>query len=188
MALPVISQTNEIGVWYSSAKIKNTGDTTEGRLTFDNAKGGGVSFNHFFGSLSTELAVQSLRANGGIDVSGTRLLSVGRMKIMPVTANVQWHLARGSMFSPYVGAGVAYIKTSDISSADLDLAGIGTIKVDKKTTWDANAGVDIGIGRMFAIAVDGKYFKYEPTATANGTSQKLKLNPLSISAGLKLRW
>jgi outer membrane protein W len=60
--------------------------------------------------------------------------------------------------------------------------------VDKKFTWNGNAGLNIGIGRMFAVAVDGKYIKYEPNASAAGTSMKLKLDPKQLSVGLKVRF
>ena len=156
--LPLGAQTNDVGVWYSTAKIK---DSTG--LSFDNAKGFGVSFNHFWtgasagaGALSTEFSVSSLRANGGIDIAGTRALDAGRLKLMPFTANWQWHIARGSMFAPYIGGGLAYVSAKDLSSADLDAAGIGRVKIDHKATWDANAGVNIGIGKMFAVAIDAR--------------------------------
>ncbi len=182
--LPLAAQTNDVGVWYATAQIK---DSTG--LSFDNAKGFGVSFNHFWtGPLSTEFSVSSLRANAGIDIAGTRALDVGRLKLMPFTANLQWHFARGSMFAPYIGAGLAYVSAKDLSSADLDAAGIGRVKIDHKASWDANAGVNIGLGKMFAVAIDGKYIKYEPDSTAAGTTEKLKLDPVVISAGIKLRW
>ena len=183
-ALPLMAQTNDAGVWYATAQIKDSAG-----LSFDNANGFGVSFNHFWtGPLSTEFSVSSLRANAGIDIAGTRALDAGRLKLMPFTANLQWHFARGSMFAPYIGAGLAYVSAKDLSSADLDAAGIGHVKIDHKASWDANAGVNIGIGTMFAVAIDGKYIKYEPDSTAAGTTEKLKLDPVVISAGIKLRW
>ena len=183
-ALPLVAQTNDVGVWYSTAKIKDSNG-----LSFDKARGFGASFNHFWtGSLSTEFSVDSLRANAGIDIAGTRALDAGRLKLMPYTANLQWHFARGSMFAPYIGAGVAYVSAKDLSSADLDTAGIGRVKIDHKASWDANAGLNIGLGKMFAVAIDGKYIKYEPDSTAAGTTEKLKLDPVVISAGIKLRW
>jgi outer membrane protein W len=183
-ALPLVAQTNDVGVWYSTAQLKDSAG-----LSFDNAKGYGVSFNHFWtGALSTEFSVSSLRANGGIDIAGTRALDVGRLKLMPFTANLQWHIARGSMFAPYIGGGLAYVSAKDLSSADLDTAGIGRVKIDHKASWDANAGVNIGIGKMFAVALDGKYIKYEPDSSAAGSTEKLKLDPVVISAGIRLRW
>jgi outer membrane protein W len=181
---PLAAQSNDIGLWFSTAQIKDTGG-----LTFDDAKGDGVSFNHFWrGSLSTEFTIHSLSSKAGVDFAGTRVLSAKKLKLRPITANVQWHLLRGTMFSPYAGAGIAYVTSSDLSSSDLDLAGIGTVKVGNKITWDANAGLNIDFGRSFAVAVDGKYIAYQPDAKANGLSEKLKLNPLVISAGVKLRF
>ncbi|HSP13345.1 MAG TPA: OmpW family outer membrane protein [Thermoanaerobaculia bacterium] len=183
-AFPLAAQSNDVGVWYSTAQLKDTAG-----LSFDRAKGSGVSFNHFWTeSISTEFAVHSIRAKAAIDVEGTHVLQAGKLKLMPVTANVQWHPMRESMFSPYVGAGLARVSSNDLSSSDLDLAGIGNVKIGNKMTWDANAGVNILIGRAFALAVDGKYIALEPDAKANGSSEKLKLNPLVISAGVKLRF
>lgn len=190
-ASSVLGQSNDIGVWYATAQVKDTGDA-QGRLSFDNAKGYGVSLNHFWtGSISTELSANWLHANGEIDVAGTRVLSVGRLKLMPVTFDAQWHFMRSGMISPYVGAGVAYVSAKDLTSSDLDLAGVGTVKIDSKSSWNANAGVNIGIGKMFAVAIDGKYIKYEPDSKASGaagTTEKLKLNPLIVSGGIRLRW
>ena len=183
-ALPLAAQSNDIGLWFSTAQMKDTSG-----FTFDDAKGDGISFNHFWrGPLSTEFTIHSLSSKAGVDIAGTRALSAGKLKLRPITANVQWHLLRGTMFSPYFGAGIAYVTRSDLSSSDLDLAGIGSVKIGNKATWDANAGLNIGLGRSFAVAVDGKYIAYEPEAKANGNSEKLKLNPLVISAGVKLRF
>lgn len=188
VALPLAAQSNEVGVWYSTAQLKDTGDAA-GRLTFDNAKGYGVSFNHFWtGALSTEFSATRLHADGGIEVNGARVLDTGRLKLMPITADVQWHFAHSSMISPYIGAGLAYIKADDLSSSDLNLAGIGAVKIDKKTTWNAGAGIDFSLFKSFALTVDAKYIKYEPDSSAAGSTEKLKLNPLMISGGVKLRW
>jgi outer membrane protein len=182
--LPLAAQSNSVGVWYSTAQI----DDTEG-LTFDDAKGDALSFNHFWTpSLSTEFAIHSLRSKAGVDVDGQRVLSAGKLKLRPITADVQWHFLRDSRFSPYVGAGVAYVLADDLSSEDFDLAGIGTVDIGNEFTWNANAGLDIWVYRSFGVAIDGKYIALEPDAKAAGGSEKLKLNPLVISAGVKFRF
>lgn len=187
-ALPLVAQSNDVGVWYSTAKLGDT-NGTDSRVVFDNAKGFGISYNHFWGaSLSTEFTASQMKANGGIEVGGVRALNFDKTKIMPVTADVQWHFLRGTMFSPYVGAGLAYVKMDDITGSDLDVAGIGAVKVDSKVSWNAGAGLNIGIGRMFAVALDGKYIAYEPSASNVAGNAKLKLNPMQYSAGLKLRF
>jgi len=184
IALPLSAQSNDVGLWVSTAQLKDSSG-----LSFDNADGFGVSLNHFWTvSLSTEIGATWLRADTAIDIAGARALDAGRLKILPITANVQWHFARGSLFSPYIGAGVAYVSSDDLSSNDLNLAGVGRVKIDDKASWDANAGMNFGIGRSFAIAADAKYINYEPDATAAGTTEKLKLNPLVVSVGVRLRW
>jgi len=188
VSLPLAAQSNDVGVWYSTAKLGST-NGTDGRVAFDNARGDGVSFNHFWrSSLSTEVSLNWLRAKCGIDIAGARALSFNRTRITPITGDVQWHFLRGTMFSPYVQGGVAYVSMNDVTGSDLDIAGIGSIKVDKKLTWNAGAGINIGIGRMLAVAVDGKYIKYEPNATGTLGSAKLKLDPKQLSVGLKVRF
>jgi outer membrane protein W len=130
----------------------------------------------------------SLRSDASFAINGQRALDLGRFKFRPVTANVQWHFMRNGVVSPYVGAGLAYIKASDLSSSDLDVAGIGRIRVGNKTNWDANAGLNFNIGPRFAIAIDGKYIPWKPTSTGSGGSQKLKLNPTVVSGGVKVKF
>ncbi len=188
VSLPLAAQSNDVGIWYSSAKLGTT-NTAGSSAAFDNARGYGISYNRFWtGSLSTEFTADWLKAKGGIDVAGARALNFDKTKIMPVTADVQWHFLRGTMFSPYIGAGVAYVKMDDITGSDLDVAGFGPIKVDHKFTWNGNVGLNVGLGRMFAIGLDYKYIKFEPTATSALGSEKLKLDPKQFSAGLKLRF
>ena len=189
VALPLAAaESNDVGLWYTTAKLAST-NGNGGRVVFDNAKGDGVSYNHFWThALSTEFALTWLRAKGGIDIAGTRALNFNRARIMPFTADVQWHFFRGTMFSPYVGAGAAYVRMNDITGSDLDLAGVGPIKVDKKLTWNGDVGVNIGLGRVLALAVDAKYIRYEPNATGALGSAKLKLDPKQFSVGLKARF
>lgn len=107
-----------------------------------------------------------------------------------VVGTVQWHAARRGRLWPYVGVGVAYVMADDLHSDDLDLVGIGKVKVDSKVTWAAQAGLDIGIGERYAIGVDAKYLAYKPESRGEGDeeTQALDLNPLVFSAGFKIRW
>lgn len=189
VALPLAAQsTNDVGVWYSHAKLSSTSGSG-GAVTFGNANGFTISYNHFWTRpLSTEITYSQVKADGGIDVAGVRALNFNKTSIKPVTLNVQWHFLRGFFISPYIGAGAAYVKMDDLTGSDLDVAGVGPVKVESKFSWDAGAGVDILIGRHFAISVDGKYIQYEPNASGALASEKLKINPEQYSAGLKFRF
>ena len=183
-ALPLAAQSNDIGFWYSTAQLDDTD-----ALTFDDAKGDAITFNHFWTrSLSTEFAIHSVRSKAGIDIDGERVLSAGRLKLRPVTADVQWHFLRDSRFSPYVGAGLAYVIADDLSSEDFDLAGIGRVEIDNEVTWNANVGLNIWVYRSFGVALDANYIALETDSKAATGSEKLKLNPLMISAGVKVRF
>lgn len=188
VALPLAAQSNEVGAWYTHAKLSSTGSSGSA-VQFGSANGWTVSYNRFWTqTLSTEFTYSQVKADGGIDVAGTRALNFGKTAIKPVTVNIEWHFLRGFFISPYVGAGGAYVKMDNLSGSDLDVAGVGPIKVDSKFGWDAGAGVDILIGHNFAISVDGKYIPYEPNASGPLASEKLKLNPTLYSAGVKFRF
>jgi outer membrane protein W len=189
-SLPLTAQSNDVGLWIAGARIQ---DTTEedGKLDFDDARGFGASINHYWAShLSTELAATALESERGrISAGGVPLLDVGELKLTPITLALQFHLAPSSRFDVYAGGGAAYVLTDDLSSSDLDLAGIGTVRVDDGVTWMANAGATIGLGERWGIGVDAKYIAFRPDSAADGGEPtRLDLKPLVVSAGVRIRW
>jgi outer membrane protein W len=108
------------------------------------------------------------------------------LKTKVATAVLLWHFSRAGFIDPYVGAGVAYIKSDVLSSADLTNANIGDVSIEKKWGWAADAGVNVNLRHGVAVAVDAKYVPYEPNSGATNT--KLKLNPTIFSAGLRFRF
>lgn len=195
IALPLAAQSNDIGVWYSTSSLDSTDvsdDTGTSSIDFDDATGYGVSINHFWSnSLSTEVAAHRLESDGSIAIDGTTALDIGKLKLTAITAAVQWHFMKGGRFSPYVGAGIAHVSADDLSSNDLDLAGIGEVAIDTDTTWMADAGLNVNFGSRFAVGVDAKYVPYSPDSAPVGApddSVELDFNPLVVSAGVRLRF
>lgn len=170
LALPLAAQT-DVGVYVSGARAGST--AAEGTtLAFDRGRGAGASV--LFGSY--ELAVTSLRYDGALRLDGASA-SLGRLRLVPITLTRQWRFNH-----VYAGAGIAYVKASELSSADLDAAGIGPIDVESKACWLANAGVNVG--RFF---IDGKYLNYRPQSTAAGNRVRLDLKPVVLSFGLRFK-
>ncbi|HXH38731.1 MAG TPA: OmpW family outer membrane protein, partial [Thermoanaerobaculia bacterium] len=92
------------------------------------------------------------------------------------------------LLDPYVGAGAAYVKAGTLNSSDLALSPIGSVVIEKKWGWAANAGVNLNLGHNLALAIDDKYVPYKPNSTSAASSLKLKLNPNILSAGVRFRF
>ena len=190
IALPVMAQSTDVGVWYESATLHRTNDPA-GTIRFDRGNGWGVSADHFWlPSFSTEVAYASTHSDARVEFPEGITLDAGRLRLKSTTLVGQWHFIPRGFVDPYVGAGAARLSAGSLSSADLAAGGVTSVHISSKTTWCANAGVNVNFGKMFALAVDGKYVRYRPDSSAAGgtTSVPLKLNPTFIAAGLKLRF
>jgi outer membrane protein W len=187
-----MAQSNDIGLWASGARLSRTSVSTGAGgsdIKFSDSQGFTVSFNHFWvGHFSTDFAYGELRSSGHVRVGGDNVLNLGRLKTKTVTALAQWHFSRTGFVDPYLGAGAAYIKGSNLNSSDLALSSIGAIAIEKKWGWAANAGMNLNLRRNVAVAIDAKYVPYKPNSTSAASSQKLKLNPTILSAGVRFRF
>jgi outer membrane protein W len=184
-ALPLAAQT-ELGVHVAGAHAGST-DAQGTTLAFDRGRGFGASLEHASGEhLSYELAATSLRYDAALRLDNASA-NIGKLKLVPLTATARWHFApRGESVDPYVGAGAAYVKASDLSSANLDALGLDRIAVESGTCWLANAGVAFHL-RSYAVVVDGKYLDYQPSSVSAGTRVRLSLKPVVLSVGLRFK-
>lgn len=186
VTVPLFAQSNDVAVWYSTSHVGTT-NSGASAVEFKNGRGYGASFNHFFGDhLSTEFAYDQLHYDARINYLGATVLDAGRMKTKVATAVVQWHFSRAGFIDPYLGAGAAYLKSDSLSSADLTTANIGSVSIEKKWGWAADAGLNVNLSHSLGVAVDAKYVPYEPKSGVSG--MKLKLNPTIFSAGLRFRF
>lgn len=179
---------NEIGVFISTSQfddseLRDADDIFD--VEFDEDMGYGVSYNRFWtNSFSTELAYQRLGAD--LTVSFQEIAQdAGTLDLDILSATAQLHFVRGGLLSPYIGGGVAYVSgeagfidEDEIESADLE----------NEIDFLANAGLNIGFGQSFVIFLDGKYIMYEARGEGDDEDDSLDVNPLIISAGVKLRF
>jgi outer membrane protein W len=188
-ATPIFAQNAELGLWVATSQVGDT-DEIEASIEFDNGLGFGVSLNQYWGNLSGELSATALSQEGRITSEALADIDIGDLDIIPITATLQFHFARRSAFSPYIGGGVAYILADDLQSEDLDVFEIGPVEVQDEFTWALQAGADINLSSRFAIGLDVKYIAYTPESAAEGEQDPidLDLNPLIYSAGIKLRF
>ena len=190
LAFPLFgfAQSNELGIFISTSQfddgeIQDADDILE--VEFDEDMGYGVSFNRFWtDSFSTEFAYQKLGAD--LTVSFEDIAAdAGDLNLDILSATGQIHFARGSIISPYIGGGAAYI-SGEAGSIDVDE--IEDADLENEFEWLANAGVNFNIGRSFGIFIDGKYILYEARGEGDSDDEAVEINPLVIAGGIKFRF
>jgi outer membrane protein W len=188
LPLTATAQMNDIGVFISTSQfedseIDDAGDIFD--VEFDEDMGYGVSYNRFWtNSFSTEFAYQKLGAD--LTVSFEDIAEdAGDLNLDILSATAQFHFARGSIISPYIGGGAAYIsgEAGSIDSDELEDADL-----ENEVDFLANAGINVGLGRSLVVFLDGKYVMYEARGEDDTDDEALDVNPLIISGGIKFRF
>jgi outer membrane protein W len=186
IAVPLFAQ-NDIAVWAGSSRVGTTNDGGAA-IKFDRGDSFGVSWNHFFSAqLSTELAAFAVRHDGTIGVGGFDVLKLGQLRMIPITAMVQWHLVHFRRIDPHLGGGLAYVRSDSLHSSDLDEAGVGRVKVKSRIGWTADAGVMYSVTNKIGLGVDARYIGYHPSSGPPDATVKLHLSPVIYSLGLRWR-
>ena len=181
-------QNNEIGGFISTSQldedeINQAGDIFD--VEFDEDMGYGVLYNRYWTpAFSTEFAYQKLGADLTVSL-GDIVEQAGDLDLDVLSATGQFHFARGSIISPYIGGGAAYISGQ---AGSIDPGELEDVDLENEFEWLANAGVNFNIGRSFGIFLDGKYILYEARGEGDPDEEAIELNPLVLSAGLKFRF
>jgi outer membrane protein W len=187
---------NDVGVWVSTAQFDETSETdpdigAEVSLEFDENVGYGVTFSHYWGnSLAVEFGAQKLGGDLNLSVEGPAAdftAKVGELDLQAYSATLQWHFARGSRISPYIGGGAAFV-TADFDAEPIEGEPDEQVDLDNETTWLANAGINFALTPSLSLGIDGKYIAYEPKGEGDSDEDRLDVNPLVLSAGLRFRF
>jgi outer membrane protein W len=179
---------NDLGVFISTSQfedseIDDAGDIFD--VEFDEDMGYGVLYNRFWtNNFSTEFAYQKLGADLTVSLADIAA-DAGDLDLDVLSATAQWHFAKGSMISPYIGAGAAYIsgQAGSITGDELD-----DVDLESDVDFLANAGINVGLGRSFVVFLDGKYIMYEARGEDDTDDTALDINPLVLSGGIKFRF
>jgi outer membrane protein W len=191
-ALPALAQA-PVDISVFASWVDAQGDTilAEGPETnFESGDGFGVAVNWFWGrSLSTELSASAIKMDAGLDLGGQPFVDLGSIDLTPIALTFQYHFARDSVIDPYLGVGAAWVLVEDIESDDLDLL-FGPLKVDDEFTYVLNAGLGIRLTQTFGLYLDAKYMPLEIATRAAGDTvdTKLEIDPMIISAGIRIRF
>jgi outer membrane protein W len=188
ITLPLCAQSNDVAVWFGASRVGST-DVEGTDIRFDRGNAVGASLNHYWSNhLSAELAVFAVRHDGALRVGGVNAFDVGRLRMIPITAMVQWHHDRMGRIDPYLGGGLTYVKTDNLHSSDLDAAGVGRVRVKSRIGWTAGAGLSYSVAHSLAIGADARYIGYRPESGSGSDTVKLELSPVLYSLGLRWRF
>lgn len=142
-------------------------------------------------SLETICCVTQHDVDATAGLPGAELVSDA--KLVPATLTVKYHFNPGGL-SPYIGAGPTYFLFFDEEpgAATLPL-GITGQNLSNELGLAVQAGVDIPVGRNFAVSLDAKRYFVGTTATwyAGGTPRiqtEHDLDPWVLSAGVGVRF
>lgn len=189
--LSLFAQSSDLGLWISHSTFESTELSDEGEtieLDFDEDLGYGITWTQYWGNaLALELGAQKL---GGDLVARLGDLSVdaGSVDLTALTGTLQFHLMRGNRFSPYVGAGAAYVMGEAEFGDDDDPFTEDSVDFENEITWLLNGGVTFNVNDRIAIGGDVKYIPYNARGEDDEEDEGVDIDPLIISAGVRFRF
>jgi outer membrane protein W len=189
---PLRAQT-AVTVWLSSQQ-NGGGDRfpasrPDATIDFESGSGYGVSVSYMLGArFSGELSVFRTSSHGGLRDNGLEFVSLGDVELTPITAMFRYHFRPDTSFDLYIGGGGAYVITADLDSADLRDDELAPVKLDEELTFVAGAGVIWSFSRRWGASLDARYLPLTLHGNALGMSGDASIDPLILSAGLRVRF
>ena len=203
LVFPVVlfaqSPSNELGVFINRTSFHSTSETDPdlgitAKFKIDSKTGYGLTFDHFFSpNLSLQLAAQSVRGDSKISISGggpTFSVDTGSIDLTQYDAALHWYFGSSPTIRPYAGLGLGRTHGGTVKvPAELTESGVEErFKLDDKFGWIADAGVDFRVTPKGSIAVSAKYVPYKTKVDNDPSVERVKLDPLTISAGFRWRF
>jgi len=105
---------------------------------------------------------------------------IGDVHMQPLSATVNFHVIPTKVVDLYLGPTVSYFIWGDV-----DLGSTGKFKTDNDVAWGASLGLEIGIGKTFAIMGGLRWMNadIEPEGI-----EKIGVDPLFGRLGVALRF
>lgn len=159
--------------------------------------GGGITYmytDHFGVDLPLALPFKhELTGDGAIAGVG----KIGEVKALPLTVFAQYRFGESNAkFRPYVGAGPTYARffkgrsTATLSALTGGTAGNPTtLSVDSKLALTLQVGMSMALNeRWFLDAMVAKTFLKTRTTLSTGQTLDIKLDPVTVSVGVGMRF
>jgi outer membrane protein W len=191
-SMPLSAQT-AVTVWLSSQQ-NGGGDAfpasrPDATIEFAAGSGFGVSVNRMFGrKLSGELSLFRLTSDAALEAAGVDFVSLGEVELTPLMAMLQYHFRPDAPLDVYVGAGAAYVVIADLDSADLRADGLAPLELDEEVTAVFGGGVTWSFSQRWGASLDARYLPLTLHAHGVGEMAQAGMDPLLVSAGLRLRF
>ncbi|HKR66008.1 MAG TPA: OmpW family outer membrane protein [Thermoanaerobaculia bacterium] len=182
LALPLSAQTTAT-VFVTSQQNTGSGVFPFGAqqlsIDFDSGAGFGASVSRGIGHWSGELAVFRTSSSGSLRSNGTSVFDLGDLELTPITAMVRYDFRHG-----YVGAGAAYVMTSDLDTEDT------TVSLDDSIEPVIGAGLTYDFSRRLGAVLDLRYIPMTISGQPDPADPRIAadINPLLVSAGLRIRF
>ncbi|WP_422050959.1 OmpW/AlkL family protein [Shimia sp.] len=103
--------------------------------------------------------------------------TAGKVKQLPPTLSVNYHIPTNSKFTPFFGVGINYTTFFEEESA------LGTLELDDSWGLALNAGVDYAVSDRGAVRFNVRWIDIDSDVTLNGTAiGKAEIDPIVVSA------
>ncbi len=137
-----------------------------------------VDVTYFFTKNIAAELVATYPVSHSINLSGS---DIGGLKELPPTLNLQYHFDPLGKLTPYVGAGVTYMRTWDSRAA------AGTLTTSQ-SNWggDLQVGLDYAIDQHWSFNVDVKkvWISADVQTVGGATVLTANINPLLAGIGV----
>lgn len=122
---------------------------------------------------------QDVEADSVPPAEAVAAVTLGELDMNPVTATANIHLIPGKTIDFWVGPSVSWVNWGDFDSV-----GGESVSVDSEFAYGAAAGIDIGLGKTFAITGGLRWLKLDA-----GTDEgDLSVDPLFARVGVAFRF
>ena len=129
------------------------------------------------------LELDYVHANQDVAFGGS---TIGKMTFSPLTATFNIHPVHTKVVDFYLGPSYSYVNWGQIhlNANGGSIAGSSTIGTQSANGWGASVGVDIGLGKHFAICGGLKYLDVD-LELANGQNADVKPLVARIDAAFR---
>jgi len=130
------------------------------------------------------LELDYVNANQDVSFAGS---TIGDTTFSPLTATFDIHVVHTKVVDFYLGPSYSYVNWGDVhlNTNGGTVTGSSEIGTDSASCWGASLGLDIGIGKHFAIQGGLKYLDVN-LELANG--QEVSVDPLMARLGVAFRF
>ena len=189
MAVPAQAQDVKFKVFAAAASVSPLSDdnVTIGEVTdtieASSQTGWDIGFEWRMSKLFG-LEVDYLNATHDVDFGGT---TIGETDFQPMSATLNFHLIHTKLIDFYLGPTVSYVNWGniDLNEEGQDLTDELGIPTDSEVAYGASVGIDVGLGKSFAIVGGIRYLLVDLTPQ---DGDGVGVDPLIARVGVAFRF